>query len=229
MLVWGTRAVKREIASGSFDCSTCRSPQPYRHVRAQRHGHAYGIPLLPRGEAVEYVECQGCRGTFDARILVAEHEQRARIGAADQRGMLHVMVATLLADGQRPDSDTEMIMGIFEGLTGRPLSHAELEEAIHAVESREDDLPRYLEELEPHLNDVGKERVVHAALFAAASDAHLDERVARQVKKVAHALGMSAVQLEGIVAGMPNRVAVERRTAGRRAIRPVLRWFRTPA
>lgn len=203
MLVWDTRAVKREIASGAFDCPTCRSDQPYRHVRAQRCGYVYWIPVVSLADAVEYVECEGCRGTFDGRVLEDEHDQRARI-AAYQQGMLHVMAAILLAEGVDDVGKLRRITGIFEGLTGRALTESELEETIVHVEEREADLRCYLQDLEPHLNDVGKERVVQAALFVAACDGRLDEREAKKVKNVARALGMSAARLKRIVAKLPN-------------------------
>lgn len=200
MLVWETRAVKREIASGAFACPTCATDRPYRHVRAQRHGYVYWIPLISLGEAVEYVECQGCRGTFEGRILdVADDDERAEICAAYQRGMLQVMVEI-----RRVDRDWDGVAGVFEVLAERPLAVGELDAAIVEAEARDDDLRRYLQRLEPHLNDVGKERIVQAALFAAASDGLLDTREARQLKEVARALGVTDAQRKRIVAKLPS-------------------------
>lgn len=202
MLIWGTRATRRQISTGEFQCPSCRSVQAYRQMRAQPHGHVYWIPLFPVGQAIEYVECLTCSGTFDGQVLTAADDHRARVAAAYQLGVLRVMVSIMLADGDCADEERNMIVRIYETVAGRALTQGELDAAIAAVGDRSGDLQHYLHDLEPHLNDVGKERIVQAAFAVAAADGHFDEYEAREVQGVARALGMSAAHVKGVMAEM---------------------------
>lgn len=198
MRLWRTRTWKLKVGSGDFDCPACGSWQGYRLVRAQRWVQAWSLRLLAAGEPAEYVECARCRGTFERGAAHPSRAGREAIVATYQQGMLHVMAATAAAERQALDA--ELITKVFEALTGRMPSDRELEAALDWARAGGEDLRRYLQELEPRLNDDGKERVVHAALFVAATDGRLERRAARRVRNVARALGMSRGHLKGIVA-----------------------------
>ena len=200
MRIVETRTVREDVASGDFDCPSCRRTRPYRHVRARRVARAYGIRLFPVGGPVDVLECRACRATFDAVSLEREAGRCGPIVASDQQGMLHVMVATARSLGRAVQPRT--YADVYLGLSGMRLDPDELDAALQEAEERRAPIWRYLHDLEPHLNDVGKERVVHAALFLAAPDGRLERFGARHVCKVARALGVPQRRLKGMVVGL---------------------------
>lgn len=202
MLIWGTRAVKRELATGLFYCPSCRFDQAYRHVRAQKHGHLYWIPLFSTGEPVEYVECQACRGTFDPRVLEAVADVRADFKAVFEQGMLSVMAAIVVADGEVAEAERQMVSRIYGEVSGHALSATDLNRAIADAERSHDELVRSLSDLEPMLNSEGKELVVRGALMVAMADGHLDDSEGDLVYRLARAIGMTDSHLRGLVGSM---------------------------
>ena len=201
MRIVDTRTVKEDVASGDFDCPSCARARAYRHVRARRMARVYGVRVISVGGSVDVLECQACRATFDAAILDREAGACGPIVASDQQGMLHVMAATARTLGRavRP----RLLAEVFKGLSGIDVDPDELEVALQEAEERRAPIWRYLHDLEPHLNDVGKERVVHAALFVSASDGQLETFGARHVRKVARALGVTQSRMKGMVASLP--------------------------
>lgn len=199
MLIWGTRAVRKQLHSGAFYCPTCRSEQPYRLMRAQKHGHVYWIPLFSTGQPVEYVECQGCQGTFDPRVLdVAAPADPATLFALFQWGMLQVMVSIMLADGEASDSERSTIANIYEQVAGTPLDRSDLDTVVADVSRSEESLIETLSELEPRLNNTGKERIVQSALLVALADGDFDHAESDQVIRIARSLGLTDAHLKGL-------------------------------
>jgi len=200
MLIWGARAVRKTIDHGEFHCPTCMSTMPYERVRAQRHGHIYWIPLFSMGEAVEYVECGSCRGTFDPAVLTTAEEARASFHANYVDGMLAVMAAIAVADGTVDTSERTMIEDVFQRLAGQPLPSDLLDGALQEAEQGSHRLESTLRALEPFLNAEGKELVIRASLAIAAADGHLDESEGRTIAGIANALGMTRTHLSGLIA-----------------------------
>lgn len=210
MLIWGTKAVKRRIDAGEFHCPQCGGMRSYTRVRAQRHGHVYWIPLFATGEAVEYVECGACGGTFDPAVLdrlppMDGDAFRDHFGVA----VLATTMAVAAADGRIDDAEIDVISGVVSRIAGRELDR----EAVvrMAAAPGAGDLAvalASLTQLALGLSAEGKELVVKAALFTAMADGDLDQREMDRVFQVAAALEVTQAHLKGIVAdvgGQPLR------------------------
>ena len=199
MLIWGTRAVKRTVERGTFLCPTCEDEVPYERVRAQKHGHLYWIPLFATGDAVEYVECGACRGTFDPAVL-ERRADRERFVAAFEEAMLDVMATIVVADGVVHDEERRALAEVYAAVAGRPLDGDRLEAALAAADPDDEALLTRLAAFEPLLNASGKERVLQAALAIAGADGDLDAREGAAIQRIARALDVSDAHLKGIVA-----------------------------
>lgn len=199
MRIWRMRTWKHEVGTGQFECPACGSWQGYRLVRAQRWAYVGLVRLFAAGEPAEYVECGGCHGTFAGGATHAARAGREGLAPTDQKGMLHAMAAMAALRRQDAGGDgRDLIAWVFEALTDRVLSDEELQAALDWANAADGDLGTLLQELEPSLNDAGKERVVHAALFVAATDGRLERQAARKLRRVAQDLGMSRRRLKGI-------------------------------
>ena len=199
MRIWRMRTRKWEVGTGQFECPACGSWQGYRLVRAQRWAHAGALRLFAAGEPAEYVECGGCRGTFEGGATRAARAGREGLTPTYQKGLLRAMAAMAALRRQDAAGDgRDLIAWVFEALTDRALSDEELQAALDWADEAGGDLGAFLQNLEPSLNDAGKERVVHAALFVAATDGRLERRAARKLRRVAQDLGISRRRLKGI-------------------------------
>lgn len=210
MLIWGTKAVKRRVDAGEFHCPQCQTLRPYTRVRAQRHGHVYWIPLFATGQAVEYVECGSCGGTFDPAVLdrlapLDGDAFRDHFGAA----VLATTMAVAAADGHIDDVEVDLIRDVVSRVLERELERDAV--VRMAATPGAGDLAVALEllaKLALGLSSGGKELVVKAALYTAMADGDVDAREMDRVFQVAAALDVSQAHFKGIVAdvgGAPLR------------------------
>ncbi len=68
LIFFGTRSVTMSYKKGDYVCPDC-GPTQYNWKRQRRFFTLYFIPLIPLDLLNEYVECQGCKSTWDTSIL----------------------------------------------------------------------------------------------------------------------------------------------------------------
>jgi hypothetical protein len=64
------------VGKGFFDCPHCGTSRLYERKKATRYLTLYFIPVLPMGEAGEFIECQTCHHTFEASALDIKASER---------------------------------------------------------------------------------------------------------------------------------------------------------
>jgi hypothetical protein len=75
MIIWGSTGRTTVAGQGDFHCPQCQHRAPYTHYLIQRYFTLYFIPLFPTNTVAEYVQCQGCGGNFDPRVLHLSAEE----------------------------------------------------------------------------------------------------------------------------------------------------------
>lgn len=75
MIIWGSKAKEKEIATGAFYCPQCRQQSSYGHVRVSRYFTLYFIPLFPTETLGEAVLCKSCGSDFNLSVLSYTPEQ----------------------------------------------------------------------------------------------------------------------------------------------------------
>jgi hypothetical protein len=75
MIIWGSKARQKQIATGTFFCPSCRVTSPYSHIRWARYFTLYFIPLFPTQTLAETVKCNACAGEFKPTILALSNEE----------------------------------------------------------------------------------------------------------------------------------------------------------
>lgn len=201
MIIFGTRGVTYSAGSGGFYCPTCHDEKPYKHKRVRRFFTLYFIPLIPLDLHGEYVECEGCQGTY--RMDVLEFDPAA--GAAEFQAEFHravkrVMVEMMLADGNVDDEEVEVIKHVYGKLTGTEISDDDVRAEIVEAETRTGDVTTALQELSGGLNSSGKEMVIKAAFLVAAADGVFQEEEKEMIGAIATALEVSQAHLSGVLA-----------------------------
>lgn len=69
LIIFGSRSVTGSKGTGSFDCPRCGTRRSYDHKRVRRFFTLYFIPLIPLRTIAEYIECDGCKGTYKPEVL----------------------------------------------------------------------------------------------------------------------------------------------------------------
>jgi tellurite resistance protein len=194
LIIFGSRAVTTTTASGEFACPSCDAKRGYDRRRVRRFFTLYFLPIIPLETLGEYVECTTCRGTFKPAVLERK-DHPAEFEAAVKR----VMVKMMLADGKILDDEIEAVQRIYEKLAKRPLARSDVDAEVTAAKADRRPLHAYLESLVGTLNDAGKEIVLKAAFFVAASDGELHEDESRLLAELAAALEMSPSHFKGVI------------------------------
>jgi len=87
MIIFGTNSKKKQIGQGEFFCPHCQQQRRYTRHSARPHFSLYFIPLIPIGEATEYIQCTTCQTAFDVSVL----NQTALIPPPDLAGLLNTL------------------------------------------------------------------------------------------------------------------------------------------
>jgi len=69
MIIFGTRARYRTVATGEFFCPHCQRPREYAHRQGKNYFSLYFVPIFPMGDGAEFYECQTCGMSYNADVL----------------------------------------------------------------------------------------------------------------------------------------------------------------
>jgi uncharacterized tellurite resistance protein B-like protein len=200
MIIFGTRGVKSNIATGTFHCPQCEKNTEYRHRKVHKFFTLYFIPIIPLGSLGEYVECRICKGTFIPRVLEEDNSQtQAMFMAIYMEAIKHSMVLIMLADGVIEDSEKDAVLGIINRFGHDDLTMLQLDEYVAEVQKGSLDITKYLKEIGSSLNEHGKEMIIRCALEVSASDGHMDISELNEIAKMSEALEMSKSHFKGIM------------------------------
>lgn len=203
ILIWGTKGVTYTKDVGLFWCPCCESEQNYRRRRCRRFFHLYWIPLMPLQIAGEYIECSGCKGTYRLQVLDHDPERdKTAFEAEFARAVKHVLVGMMLADGRVKSGEIEAVMSMYERVTGQELPPTEVVDLFTAIMPFPVSVTDVLCDLAPVLNEEGKQLVIKAAFFVAASDGCVDPSEHQMLESIGAALEMHPSQVEAAVTSL---------------------------
>lgn len=199
-LIFGTRGVTGTSDRGRFFCPRCGSEQDYAHKRVRRFFTLFFVPLVPLDRVGEYVECDGCKGTFKETVLShGQQEAHWRFEAEFQKATRELLVLMLLADGRVDPAEVRRICDIYPRVTGAEITEDEVRGEAVRLSDVEADVPALMAPYQGLLNDEGREAVIKAALLVALADGEMDRSEARVLDQVAEALGMTSAHYEGVL------------------------------
>jgi hypothetical protein len=95
MIIFGTRTRFKTLSEGEFFCPHCQTLRRYERKQGRNYFTLYFIPVIPMGDAGEFVECQSCRMMFAPDVVKGQPPKPKR----DLAGMLNSLKADL-AGGQ---------------------------------------------------------------------------------------------------------------------------------
>lgn len=203
LIIYGRKEITKTIGSGTFNCPSCRSEQPYWQKTVQEKGHLYWIGVLPIGKKLEYVECRTCGEIFQPEVLSFTPKNADDHFRSDFELVLRrLMVLMILADGNAGETEIEMLIGKFEHISGQRLTRDEVIAEISAVNIEGNSLMEYAGALAHVLTDEAKELVIKAVFSIAAADETIHHSEMDAVVKIAEGLEMSEAHLNGVMASL---------------------------
>jgi uncharacterized tellurite resistance protein B-like protein len=202
MIIFGTRGVNSTIKSGDFHCPQCNRSEAYRHIKVTNFFTLYFIPLIPLGNAGEYVECSICKGTFVTRVLEETSSNKEEFMAIYEKAIRHSMVKIMLADGIIDENEKNQVISIINKFSNNDISESQLEEYIKRVKNEDQDVTTYLKMICPSLNEHGKETIIKCAIHISLADGNFDDSEKEMILKMAESLEMAPSHVKGIFAEM---------------------------
>jgi tellurite resistance protein len=200
LIIFGTRGVTTNVASGDFYCPSCDGKKKYEHKKVRRFFTLYFIPIIPLDTVGEYVECRSCANTYKPAVLTFDPEAHdKKLEAEFKSAVKRVMVLMMLADGKIEEAEIETIQLVFDKIAKTKLSREDVDAEVTAAKADGRPLAKYLEQLVGSLNETGKEAVVKSAFFVATADGHVSEDETRLLAELAAALEMSPTHFTSVI------------------------------
>jgi uncharacterized membrane protein YebE (DUF533 family) len=199
MILWGTRGLKSTLEKGEFHCPRCGPDKSFKLVAINRWFTLYFIPILPMGQAGQYLECQACSGTFDEQARNYDPQAEASKFRDELGGvLLRSMLAVAGADGHVEHRELEVMANVLTRITGTAYEIEDIHGAIDNIAP--EPLDKVLKEISSNLNDEGKVMVVHALAMVARADGDVAEEELGRVFKAGKTLGLRRAHIQQILA-----------------------------
>lgn len=194
------------MAEGQFLCPQCAANKNYKHKKVTRFFTLYFIPIIPLGQAGEFVECQTCRGTFVSRVLEYDAAKNNNdFQSQYEKAMRHSMILMMLADGHIDDEEVTMVQKIINKFGHNDITENELHDLIDEVESKNEPIQKYLSNIAPSLNEHGKEIIIKCGLAVASADGNIDESELSLLRAMSQAMEMSPSHVKGILQDITSK------------------------
>jgi tellurite resistance protein len=111
-----------------------------------------------------------------------------------------VMILMMAADGRIEESEIKVIQGVYRQLAHEELPKERISRRAEELKRSSTDMHRAVRRIAPNLAAGGKELLLKAALFVAASDGKLQEQETDRLLELAQALKMPPQQFNSVLA-----------------------------
>lgn len=200
MIIFGTKATRKLLDKGSFECPQCHQATTFEKRRARKWFHLYFIPIIPLETFVPYVECKSCKGTFVAGVLNANTAASSdAIRAEFEKAALAILVRMAWADGRIEPEEIDAIEHVVNRMCAREFPRAEIEAEIAAAQASLDDALSVAMRVGNMLNDEGKETIVNAVFHIAASDGDFALEEEETLLEIGAGLGLRPAHVCGLI------------------------------
>jgi len=201
MIIFGTKATRKLLDSGTFGCPQCQETRNFEKRRAKQWFHLYFIPIIPLKEFPPYVECKSCNATFVEGVL-NQNADSGEIRAEFETATLKILARMAWADGVIEPEEVDAIFDISNRICAREFSRNDVEEAIRDAKGSPEDALAVATQVGNMLNDGGKEMIVQAVYLIAASDGDFAKEEMEMLMEIGAGLGLRPAHVKGILSEM---------------------------
>ena len=205
--IFGTEGSSSNIGVGEFFCPECSDYKTYQHIKVEKKISLFFIPIFPIEDLGHYIECQNCNSTFKTNVLDYDpKKEEEHIKGMYFLGSLDIMISIAMADKTLKDDEFSTIIFIFKGITGGAdeINNIPLKEfVLNRIDKfKRDNLSSIdiSKSLAPHLNEIGREKVLRAAIYVSKADGIIQEEEIKLLHKISDALLLPKTYANGIFA-----------------------------
>jgi len=205
--IFGTEGSSSNIGVGEFFCPECSDYKTYQHIKVEKKISLFFIPIFPIEDLGHYIECQNCNSTFKTNVLDYDpKKEEEHIKGMYFLGSLDIMISIAMADKTLKDDEFSTIIFIFKGITGGAdeINNIPLKEfVLNRIDKFKGDNLSSVDiskSLAPHLNEIGREKVLRAAIYVSKADGIIQEEEMKLLHKISDALLLPKTYANGIFA-----------------------------
>lgn len=193
-LIMGMKVKLRAVGDGTFHCPRCGGDRHYRRMQARRWFTVFFVPVIPLKELGTLVQCDACGGQFAEDVLQAP--TTADLNAA----LVTAMRATVLAFLTLGDTP-RAVAAAMEAVRGAGLpGYGDADLAWDRQTDAGARVQAAVAAVGPGLEPLGRERFLTAALRVPMADGALSAEATELGRRVGAWLGLTAANVEGVLA-----------------------------
>lgn len=200
LIIFGVRVYFRTTGRGTFHCPRCGGDRQYRLRSGRKWIHLFFIPLIPLGQAGEFVQCDRCGTRYSPEVLA--QPTMSQMQAALPAGMRAAAITMLRAGDQASSAArrrvTDAVSG--SGLAGYDDAAIDADLAQDPGYSDGIGVTARLDALAAQLAVPAREWFLAEIVRIGLADGPLSDGERRAATEMAGHLGMTPAQAVGVIA-----------------------------
>jgi hypothetical protein len=199
LLIFGLRFYFRTIGEGTFHCQRCGGDRRYRHRAGRRWFHVFFIPLMPLGQAGEFIQCTQCGTRYSTGVLSLP--TTAQMQAALPTGMRAAAIVMLLAGDPGSSAARRRVIDVVKGAGVADYDDAAVDSDIRSA-GADGQAPaaERLSALSTQLAVPAREWFLAEIVRIGLADGALTDSERQAAREIGGALGMTPAQAVGVIA-----------------------------
>jgi len=196
MIIYGTRGRNVHTDSGEFTCPRCGIEQSYKHYEVKNYFTLYFIPLIPIGSAGEFVECEGCAGTFAPEILTYDPEvEREEMATTFRR----LSVLFLLDVNRCTSSTLQSLQEIVGDTVHMDIEREDIAKDVKQAQSASPDIKKFFKNQTSEFSEEGKFLLVITLRKILESESPLLQHEKDRMAELGKAMGLRAKHVKQVL------------------------------
>lgn len=193
-LVWGWRARRKTLETGTFFSPATGADGPYRLVEVRRWFTLFWLPVIPLKVVGTYVECAVTKTLYETRVL--DHPTSATLSEQLTGGARDLVASVASADGAVTARQRKVAIEVLGARVGG-YDKETLRADVGRVTAEE--LAARMTFLSGALSEQGKETLIADACRVLQADGEPGSNARKVIEKAGQDLGMSAAHVRGVI------------------------------
>ncbi|MCA9127385.1 MAG: TerB family tellurite resistance protein [Planctomycetales bacterium] len=207
MIFIGTMNWASTKMSGMFSCPQCQSTEKFRLRASRPFLTLYFIPVLPIGGLEEFVQCSGCKNTFETVVLGDRLQPSQAVSGREglsavpfEVDLISVLALMMLEDGHVSENEIRIARQLYGNIAEDNLSRDELGAVCAQMQQRRMNTTRFLTTAAARRNHQEKLLLVQAMFGVAAADGEITDGRMNALLKTRELLNLHESEFQQAIA-----------------------------